>query len=276
MNGMFRSASAFNQPIGEWATGSVTDMSGMFESASAFNQPIGDWATGSVADMNGMFRSASAFNQPIGDWATGSVTDMSGMFESASAFNQAVGGWATGSVTDMSGMFESASEFNQDISSWSVASVVNMQSMFSSASSFNQDITGWSSADSSTSTDMFFLATAWLAKFARTDGQDTTDGPPSEWGEPCGNEWYDANFQEQCEPRVNGIEVKGCDPSTCEPLENWKCDDPSISLRPGSTSIAPSSATIVRATTRRARTRYLWKNARGRSVFTASGVSLTA
>jgi surface protein len=42
MNGMFESASAFNQPIGDWATGSVTDMSGMFESASAFNQ-AGRW-----------------------------------------------------------------------------------------------------------------------------------------------------------------------------------------------------------------------------------------
>ena len=133
--------------------------------------------------MNGMFRSASAFNEPIGDWATGSVADMSGMFESASAFNQPIGDWVTGSVTDMSGMFLSA--------------------------------------------------TAWLAEFARTDGEDTTDGPPSKWGEPCGNGYYDANFQEQCEPRVNEIEVKGCDPSTCEPLENWKCDDPSISLRPG-------------------------------------------
>ena len=154
------------------------------------------------------------------------------MFESASAFNQPIGDWATGSVTDMSGMFRSASEFNQDISSWSVASVVNMESMFSSASSFNQDITGWVLADSSTSTDMFLSATAWLAEFARRDGQDTTDGPPSEWDEPCGNGWYDANFQEECEPIVNGVEVKGCDPRTCKPSSNWKCDDPS-SLRPG-------------------------------------------
>ena len=233
MSGMFESASAFNQPVGNWATGSVTDMSGMFESASAFNQPIGDWVTGSVTDMSGMFRSATAFNEAVGEWATSSVTDMSGMFESASAFNQPIVDWVTGSVANMSGMFGSASDFNQNISSWSVASVVNMESMFSSASSFNQNITGWSSGSLTTSTDMFSFATAWLETFARRDGKDTTDGPPSEWGEPCGNGYYDANFQEQCEPRVNGIEVKGCDPSTCEPLVNWKCDDPSISLRYG-------------------------------------------
>ena len=230
---MFRSASAFNQPIGDWVTGSVTDMSGMFRSATAFNEAVGEWATSSVTDMSGMFESASAFNQPIGVWNTSSVTDMSGMFRSASAFNQPIVDWVTGSVANMSGMFESASDFNQNISSWSVASVVNMESMFSSASSFNQNITGWSSGSLTTSTDMFSFATAWLETFARRDGKDTTDGPPSEWGEPCGNGYYDANFQEQCEPRVNGIEVKGCEPSTCEPLVNWKCDDPSISLRYG-------------------------------------------
>merc|ERR1712159_72944 len=112
--------------------------------------------------------------------------------------------------------------------------------MFSSASSFNQDITRWSSASltTSTTTDMFLSATAWRGRFARTDGEDTTDGPPSKWGKPCGNGWYDATFEEKCEPRVKGIEVKGCDPSTCKPVEyaegltNWECQNPS-SLRPG-------------------------------------------
>ena len=32
---------------------------------------------------------------------------------------------------------------------------------------------------------------------------------------------------------MKGIEVKGCDPSTCKVKTNWQCDDPSISLRPG-------------------------------------------
>ena len=224
---------AVKLPITEWDVSLIVDMNALFKDRAAFNQPVGVWNTSSVTDMSGMFESASAFNQPIGVWNTSSVTDMSGMFRSASAFNQPIVDWVTGSVANMSGMFESASDFNQNISSWSVASVVNMESMFSSASSFNQDITGWSSGSLTTSTDMFSFATAWLETFARRDGKDTTDGPPSEWGEPCGNGYYDANFQEQCEPRVNGIEVKGCDPSTCEPLVNWKCDDPSISLRYG-------------------------------------------
>ena len=227
---MFGSASSFNQNIGSWNTGSVTDMSGMFMNASAFNQPVGDWNTGSVVDMSGMFESVSAFNQPIGEWNTGSVADMNGMFRSASAFNQPIGEWATGSVADMSGMFESASAFNQPIGEWDTDSVTDMSSMFESASEFNYNITDWSSA--SLTTDMFLDATAWLGRFARKDGEDTTDGPPSKWGEPCGNEWYDATFEEKCEPRVNGIEVKGCN-STCGIKDNWRCDNFDLLRPPG-------------------------------------------
>ena len=139
-------------------------------------------------------------------------------FRSASAFNQAVGGWSTGSVTDMSGMFESASDFNQDITGWSSASLTPDMS-----------------------TGMFLDATAWLGNWARTDGEYTTHGPPSDWGEPCGNGWYDERVQGEqeddfCEPEVNEIEVKGCQQresdTPCKVKTNWKCNDPR-SLRPG-------------------------------------------
>ena len=200
------------------------------------NVVIANWDVSNVVDMSSLFNGRSGFNQDIGSWNTEMVTDMSGMFQGASAFNQPVGNWATGSVVDMSGMFEGASEFNQDISSWSVGAVVNMESMFSSASSFNQDITGWSSGSLTTSTDMFSFARAWREIFARTDGQNTTHGPPSDWGEPCGNGWYDERVQREqeddfCEPEVNGIEVKGC-ADDCKVKTNWKCENVR-SLRPG-------------------------------------------
>jgi surface protein len=58
-------ASAFNQDIGGWNVGSVTDMAYMFYWASSFNQNIGRWNVGGVNDMYGMFYQATAFNQNI-------------------------------------------------------------------------------------------------------------------------------------------------------------------------------------------------------------------
>ena len=52
-------------------------MSNLFYRASAFNQPIAEWNTAGVADMSCMFYRASAFNQPIAAWNTAGVGDMS-------------------------------------------------------------------------------------------------------------------------------------------------------------------------------------------------------
>ena len=56
---------------------SVTDMRGMFRSATSFNQPIGNWDTSSVAYMNEMFYFNSAFNQDIGNWGVLNVIECS-------------------------------------------------------------------------------------------------------------------------------------------------------------------------------------------------------
>jgi surface protein len=143
MQGMFYSASAFNQNIGAWNTSNVIEMSDMFNTAITFNQNISAWNTAAVNYLSNMFRNASAFNQNLGAWNTSAVTDMSFMFYNASAFNQNIGTWNTNIVTDMSYMFYNANTFNQSIAAWNTGAVTNMSNMFSFALAFNQNIGTW-------------------------------------------------------------------------------------------------------------------------------------
>ena len=106
----------FNQPIGEWNTSSVLNMSQMFSNNSNFNQPIGDWDTSKVTNMRSMFYGASAFNQPIGDWNVSNV-----------------------SRTLMSAMFFEATSFNQNISSWCVEHMQSEPSSFNTSSGFENN-----------------------------------------------------------------------------------------------------------------------------------------
>jgi surface protein len=114
---MFCGACAFNQPIGNWDTGAVTDIAYMFGSAYAFNQPIGSWNTSAVTNMAYMFSGARAFNQPIGNWNTSAVTNMAYMFRDARAFNQPIGHWDiilhNNRLNALSNMFIGAMSFQE-------------------------------------------------------------------------------------------------------------------------------------------------------------------
>ena len=112
MEQMFRNASTFNQPIGNWNVSSVTLMHNLFNGAATFNQAIGEWDVSSVTHMGNMFSNASSFNQPIGDRDVYSVTLMHNLFNGATAFNQAIADWDVSKVTNMAGMFNGASSFD--------------------------------------------------------------------------------------------------------------------------------------------------------------------
>ena len=48
----------------------------MFYQAHAFNQPLNNWDTSKVTDMSYMFNRAEAFDQPLNNWDTSKVTNM--------------------------------------------------------------------------------------------------------------------------------------------------------------------------------------------------------
>lgn len=142
MNGMFRYANLFNQPINNWDVSNVTDMSEMFRRASSFDQPLNDWDVSSVTDMSEML-GAFSFNQPLNDWDVSNVTTMQGMFGGAYSFNQPLDNWNVSNVTNMTTMFSSAHSFNQQIHLWDVSNVINMEAMFRNAHNFLKNISLW-------------------------------------------------------------------------------------------------------------------------------------
>ena len=168
MRAMFLSNRIFNQPIGEWNTSNVTDMSSMFFQAENFNQDIGSWDTGNVTNMRQMFGRVSdvfnmTFNGDIGSWDTGNVTNMGAMFLNLDSFNGDIGSWDTEKVTDMDIMFAGASSFNRDIGSWDTGNVTNMGAMFRDATAFNQNLSGWCvSLIPDKPTDFDTGATSWV------------------------------------------------------------------------------------------------------------------
>ena len=68
-----------------------------------------------------------------------------------------------------------------DMPDWDVSQVMDAQNLFAGRSSFYQDLAGWTFSDDAITTGMFTGADTWLTVKSRTDGSDSTDGPPGAW-----------------------------------------------------------------------------------------------
>ena len=171
----------YNQNIGNWNTGNVTNMYGMFFRCNQFNHggspTINNWNTSNVLDMGIMFYQTQ-FNQPIGNWNVSKVTNMGQMLQQT-PFNQDISSWNVGSVTNMYAMFFGCTAFNSNIGSWDVSRVTNMAQMFEGATAFDQNIGNWSIGTvsnftnfMSTKTDLTFSAANLDAIYNGWSGQN--------------------------------------------------------------------------------------------------------
>ena len=175
MQGMFRGALSFNQPINTntttvgsktyeaWNTKKVITLRNTFLGAKNFNQPLNDWNTSAVTTYFYTFYAANSFNQPLNKWETTPATNMRWMFRSAgmtydlsSSYQPATSNrsayiaWDTSNVTNMSFMFHNGTNsypypgYNGNIYNWNTSNVTDIRGMFSGisnqTSSFNQNI----------------------------------------------------------------------------------------------------------------------------------------
>ena len=130
MKFLFKGATAFNQPIGDWETSSVTNMDHMFLYASALSdsnkaaihyglrvtqigQPIGLAMSGETPLDDSNFQTAVnlwfQWTRPnaiatyghISDWNTSAVTNMAHAFEDRTTFNENINAWDVSNVTNM-------------------------------------------------------------------------------------------------------------------------------------------------------------------------------
>ena len=157
------------------------------------------------------------------------MSSLYSMFQAAAAFNQPIGDWDVSSVTNMYSMFQAAAAFNQPIGDWDVSLVTNMYFMFRGAAAFSSDITGWDTPAVISSQGMFLEATAWTTMYARSDGMENSDGPPSAWSDKryCGDNHFVSSGA--CEPcaagyvNARGDDSQGGADTTCgECAENYR------------------------------------------------------
>jgi len=187
MSNMFVSSIAFNQPLNNWNTSAVIDMTSMFNGASTFNNGLASgvagnmlWDTSTVGTTNSMFINATSFNQNLGSLNLPVCVDFTSMFQGANKYNNggstSINSWAlktTAGAINMTSIFNGAILFNQPLSSWNTSQVTNMTSMFSGTSAFNNGMASgasggtmlWNMSAVTTTSSMFTNATSFNQDF---------------------------------------------------------------------------------------------------------------
>ena len=142
MEGTFRGAVAFNQPL-LWNTSYVTTIQDLFRDTVAFNQVLNTtttWETSNVLNASGVFYGARAYNQPV-TLRLASATTASSFFRNSIYNNNVAFLNNLNAVTDISYMFAGNTRFNNpNITSINFLRVTNYSHMFDGATAFNQRI----------------------------------------------------------------------------------------------------------------------------------------
>lgn len=152
MKRMFKNTFSFNQPLNNWNTGQVTDMSEMFYKAYIFNQDINNWDVSNVKSMQDMFREAYSFNQDLNNWDVSNVNNMLSMFQEAYAFNGSIENWNTYNVLNFNCMFFKSTSFNHSVGHFRLNPGVKIDYMLWSSGldciNYANTIKSWATSDS--------------------------------------------------------------------------------------------------------------------------------
>ena len=179
---IFRSCSLLTSisRLDQWDTSQVQFMGITFYSMPLFNQNIGSWNTGRVTNMDNMFSMPSnatgsfdnGGSNSINNWNTGEVITMASMFYNQPSFNRNIENWDVGKVANFSfmlgiqslnGKFDNSG--SDSFNNWNVSSSTNMSSMFLNQPSFNRNIGNWNVGKVTNFSSMFAISTAATGSF---------------------------------------------------------------------------------------------------------------
>lgn len=147
--------------LNNWNTSNVVDMEGAFKDAGYFNQPLDKWDVSKVTNMKDMFHSSWHFNQDLSVWDTQKVEDMTNMFYNCRRFNWYIGGWNTNNVTSMTNMFFNAVDYNaQFVNTGYVPDTSITGTAFSNKSELQTALAAWK-ADRSAAQTQYGHISKW-------------------------------------------------------------------------------------------------------------------